>query len=521
MKKSTSASERGQKVFGYELKAWSDKASSTKKNTANNQRIGRIYFFGKATSTNQIKKQLADANVAEWVLDWKSESSHGDKIELQGEEGPIWIVKGQPEKGLGHHKHMLDKSSFGRARDLMGSLVSGIVDYNLNKLFIEFVRVTEDQVYGAMTGLEVGVYRFKRVRAKEKLTLPLIHVEGAEAALIKKAGKLGLAVNLARHLVNVPAGELHPESFAQEMRTLFQGSQTSKVDIWQEARLAKEKCGMILAVGQGSPHKPRLVHIKYRPKQRSKFKQPIAFVGKGVTFDTGGLDIKPSQYMRHMKKDMGGSASIAALAWWVEASGLKIPCDFWLAMSENSVDGHSFRPGDILQSRKGTKVEIHNTDAEGRLVLGDAIDVAINQKAADKPVALIDCATLTGAVRVGIGTMFAGLFSNDDHLADAIVKAGQKVSDPVWRLPLAHEYLGYLKSHVADMTNCAAVPYGGGITAALFLERFVGDMKWAHLDMMAWADKPSGAMSEVGGNGQMVQSLSRFMEHVTPDFFKD
>ena len=253
------------------------------------------------------------------------------------------------------------------------------------------------------------------------------------------------------------------------------------------------------------------MHLKYRPKGSKRGQRPLAFVGKGVTFDTGGLDIKVSSGMRLMKKDMGGSASLCGLAYWLEQSQLAVPCDFYLALAENAVDKHSYRPGDILTARSGTTVEIDNTDAEGRLVLADAIDVAVKTKGADAPEALIDLATLTGAMRVALGTRVAGLFANDDTLAETLLAAAQRTSEPSWRMPLYSDYLSSLRSSVADMANSGHSRFGGAIVAALFLQRFVGDIPWAHFDMYAWSDGNTGGCIEAGGTGQCVQLLADFL----------
>jgi leucyl aminopeptidase len=282
------------------------------------------------------------------------------------------------------------------------------------------------------------------------------------------------------------------------------------VTVWDDKKLASEKMGLHLSVGMGATHGPRMVHMKYRPTKKSGLK-PIAFVGKGITFDTGGLDIKPSSAMRLMKKDMGGAASVIALALWASESQYPGPLDFYLALAENAVDANAFRPGDIVTARNGMKVEIDNTDAEGRLVLADVLDVACKQKGSDDPEFVIDVATLTGAIKVGLGAEIAGLFANDDDLAIELTKAGQRAGDLNWRMPLFDKYWGDLSSPFADCKNSGG-GFGGAITAALFLQKFVGGKKWAHLDVYAWADRPSGAIGGSGGSGQPVQCLIEFLE---------
>jgi leucyl aminopeptidase len=287
--------------------------------------------------------------------------------------------------------------------------------------------------------------------------------------------------------------------------------------------------GLHLAVGQGALHGPRMIHLKYRPKKTSSSKlassksaasksvggksnsKPIAFVGKGITFDSGGLDIKPSSGMRLMKKDMGGAAAVLGVALWAELSQINLDLDFYIGLAENAVDQKSFRPSDVVTARNGMSVEIHNTDAEGRLVLADLLDVAVTKAGVDEPEIVIDVATLTGAIKVALGADLAGLFSNSDQLSDEIQSAGQKAGDLNWRMPLYLKYTHGMSSSFADIVN-AIDGFGGAITAALFLEKFVRNKPWAHLDIYAWNDKNSGSLSFSGGNGQAVQCLVQFLK---------
>jgi len=215
--------------------------------------------------------------------------------------------------------------------------------------------------------------------------------------------------------------------------------------------------------------------------------------------------------MRLMKKDMGGAAAVLALAYWADQSGYQAPCDFYLALAENSVDAKAMRPSDLYTSRAGHIVEIDNTDAEGRLVLADVMDVAVTQKGADEPEVIVDVATLTGAIKVALGAEIAGLFCNDDALALQLQKAGQRAGDLNWRMPLLNRYFSSLSSNFADFKN-SADGFGGAITAALFLEKFCGGKKWAHLDVYSWNDKTTGALSFAGANGQPVQALIEWLK---------
>jgi leucyl aminopeptidase len=259
----------------------------------------------------------------------------------------------------------------------------------------------------------------------------------------------------------------------------------------------------LIELGWGDPSHPR-----------------VALVGKGVCFDTGGLGIKPDAGMKLMKKDMGGSASIVGIAHWLSESGSDVACDLYLALAENAVDAHSFRPGDVLTARNGLTVEIHNTDAEGRLVMADVMDVATNKQIDSAPVALIDLSTLTGAMRVAVGTEIAGMFANNDGLADLALSSGQKAGDPAWRIPLWDNYKAQLKSSFADLANASDSGFGGAITAALFLQKFLKhQIPWLHFDLYCWSDRANGAIGDSGGNGQGVQMMVRLLERISQGTF--
>ncbi|MGZ3690904.1 MAG: leucyl aminopeptidase family protein, partial [Pseudobdellovibrio sp.] len=314
-----------------------------------------------------------------------------------------------------------------------------------------------------------------------------------------------------RHLVNLPPNDINPATIEALIKKDLQFNAAAvKIDVWDAKKLDQENMHLHLAVGKGSDTPPRMVHIKYRPKKKSS-KKPIAFVGKGITFDTGGLDIKPSAGMRLMKKDMGGAAAVIGLAYWAIQSKYDRACDFYLALAENSVDAKSMRPSDVYKSRAGFLVEIDNTDAEGRLVLADVMDVAAKQAGADAPEYLIDLATLTGAIKVALGADVAGLFSNDDKLATQLQNAGQATGEPNWRMPLVQKYFSSMSSNFADFKN-SGEGFGGAITAALFLEKFCNGVKWAHLDIYSWTDKVQGPFAAAGASGQPVQSLIHWLK---------
>lgn len=397
-----------------------------------------------------------------------------------------------------------------RVRDYMGALISTLERLEVESAEIDF-HLSSDELEAALTGLELALYRYKRVRKHEAPKFKLmLTLKGKAIApkTIEQLTLLGQGVNLARHLTNLPPNDLNPVTYADFAKNWFSGMKGLEVEVWDEKRLLKEGMNLHLNVGKGSVYQPRLVCLRYRPSGVAK-KAPIAIVGKGITFDTGGLDIKPSAGMRLMKKDMGGSASATGLAYWAARSSVKQPMDFYLALAENAISGDSFRPSDVLTARNGMTVEIHNTDAEGRLVLADAMDVAVTAK--EKPRLLIDLATLTGAIKVALGGQLAGLFANDAKLATSLQAAGREVGELAWPMPLFQKYRSQTPSTFADMVN-AVDGFGGAVTAALFLEKFVKDVPWAHYDIYAWKDSADGCFLEGGGNGQTVMTLATWIK---------
>lgn len=477
---------------------------------------GAIYFFGATEAKN--KKDNLETILDTHALDFqKEELKKSDKkcLHFIGQSGPVWIIFENLAKSS-DHDGLLDEAPYAFARDQFGAVLNQIRALKLKSVSLYFQTELEASIEGALVGLEMASYQFldffkTSVEQKypEKLKIQL----NIKKEILNKALAKASAVQVARHLVNLPPNVINPATVEQFAKAL-PFSKSTKVTVWDEQKCETEGMGLLLAVGAGSPTAPRMIHFKYRPVQKKKVsKKPIAFVGKGVTFDTGGLDIKPSGAMRLMKKDMGGSAAVLALAYWVDAVGYDRACDFYLALAENSVDGFSMRPSDVYKSRAGYLVEIDNTDAEGRLALADVMDVAITQKGADEPEYLIDIATLTGGIKVALGADVAGLFSNDDELAQQINQAGQRAGELNWRMPLIQKYFGSMNSNFADFKN-SGESFGGAITAALFLQKFAGNKKWAHLDVYSWNDKSTGALAAGVANGQPVQSMIEWLESV-------
>lgn len=434
------------------------------------------------------------------------ENGPRDLTVLNSEKGPVWILIKRTPEGPFSHSGALEESDYSWYRDQGGALFSLIKNSGYSEVGLELLAMNEEMTHGLFVGFELAGYNFKENYFKAEKKQFKIFTK-LDRKILFESMTLGRSINIGRHLVNLPPNIAHPESLTEFAVKTFKGRKNMSLDVWDMKRLAKEKMGLLIGVGQGSGSQPSLVHFKYRPRSGKK---PIAFVGKGITFDTGGLDIKPSSGMRLMKKDMGGAAALFGLAWWLSESNYKHPVDIYLALAENSVDAKSFRPSDVLISRSGQSVEIHNTDAEGRLVLADALDVAVTQKGKDEPESVIDVATLTGAIKVALGTEISGLFSNDDKLASALTKAGQSRGELTWRMPLFSRYTATFSTPFADMVN-AVDGFAGPITAALFLEKFVKQKSWAHFDIYAWNDKATGALQFAGGNGQTVQTFTKFL----------
>ena len=325
-------------------------------------------------------------------------------------------------------------------------------------------------------GWLVGAYQFDRyITNKSDKKFATLAINNAD--IVDNATKAAQATALTRDLVNTPAADMMPTDIAEATQGLaakFNG----KVKQIIGDELLVHNYPTIHAVGRASVHTPCLIDLTWGDTNNPQ----VTLVGKGVCFDSGGLDIKPAAGMRNMKKDMGGAAHVLGLAQLIMAHKLPINLRVLIPAVENAVSSNALRPGDVVTTRKGLTVEIHNTDAEGRLVLCDALAEAEN----DEPELIIDFATLTGAMRVALGTELPGFFANNDEVAADITAAGLTNSDPVWRMPLHKPYEDLFKSTIADMTNCPAQPFGGAISAALYLQRFIEKTDWVHFDIMAF-----------------------------------
>lgn len=353
-------------------------------------------------------------------------------------------------------------------------------------------------VSGAMVGC-VGQDLFK----KDKSLFQPSSIEwlNVDAETVSTGEVIGNAINLTRRLVNLPPNIIYPETLAAEAVQIGQSNPIT-VEVWDQKRLEQERCGSLLGVAQGSLREPRLVILSYQGDASGS--APIALVGKGVTFDSGGYSIKPSDGMLTMKCDMAGAATVLGIM--SAAAQLKVKKNLVgvIGLVENMVSGNAFRLGDVLTARNGKTIEIHNTDAEGRLVLADCLDVALQHK----PSHIVDFATLTGACVVGLGTEISGLMTNNESWQNEIRQVADACGEYTWPLPMHAFFTEQIAGKVADIKNVGEGRWGGAITAAKFLEEFVGECPWTHIDIAGPAFLDSAKpWCDAGGTGTLVRSF--------------
>ena len=367
-----------------------------------------------------------------------------------------------------------------------------------------------EEVGAIAEGAAMGTYRFDRYKtaqdddptevASVQVLTPFGRQTTASAAA-ERAVVVARAVNAARDWVNTAPGDLRPPAFADAISAL--GTKGVDVAVWDEKRLAKEGCGGLLGVAAGSDVPPRLVRMTYSP---AGAEQHLALVGKGITFDSGGLSIKTGVGMQTMKMDMAGAAAVVAATTAIAELGLPVAVTAWACLAENMPSGSATRPGDVLTLRGGRTVEVHNTDAEGRLVLGDGLALAAESDADH----VVDVATLTGACLVALGERTAGVLANDDALSERVLSASRAAGEPMWPLPIPEEIAkAVTSSTIADVRQHNPKPYGGTLYAAAFLREFVGEKAWAHLDIAgpAWNDGGVRDYTPTGGTGAAVRTL--------------
>ncbi len=379
---------------------------------------------------------------------------------------------------------------------------------------VQLGAVSADVAAQAAYGATLASYRFDRYRTTEKpearpsatrIVIELDDPTGVEAAFAPLKA-VADATCFARDLVSEPANILYPAEFAARVKALESLGLT--VEVLGEAEMTKLGMGSLLGVGQGSRRESQLVVIQWKGASDPNA-QPVAFVGKGVTFDTGGISLKPADGMEDMKWDMGGAAAVSGLMHALAGRKAKVNAVGILGLVENMPDGNAQRPGDIVTSMSGQTIEVINTDAEGRLVLADALWYCQDRF---KPKFMIDLATLTGAIIIALGNDYAGLFSNNDELANNLLAASETSGEPLWRLPIPPAYEKQIESMAADMKNVGGRP-GGSITAALFLQRFVNKLPWAHLDIASTAWKKPSAVPTIpdGATGYGVRLLNQLV----------
>jgi len=419
-----------------------------------------------------------------------------DWIKAQGwkpKEGSILLLPGSPG-GVGG----VLLGTGGKDWASRTPLLTGVLPSALPEGDYRFASALADPELAAL-GFRAWSYRFTHYKtASELKTKRLVLPQGASR---EEVLALAEALYFGRDLINTPANDLGPaelEAAARELANTYGGS----VKVTEGSSLLSDNFPMIHAVGRASDRAPRLIDLRFGADHAPK----VTIVGKGICFDTGGLDIKPGSAMGLMKKDMGGAASALAFALLAMRAKLPIRLRVLIPAAENSISGNAFRPGDVLSSRNGMTVEIGNTDAEGRLVLADAISLA-DEEAPDY---LITIATLTGAARVALGPDLPPLYSDDEDFAAGLLASGRAIGDPLWRMPFWAPYDKMLKSSIADVNQIAEGSYAGSVVAALFLKRFVKEAKrFAHLDIFAWVPREQPGRPQ-GGEPQAARALFQF-----------
>lgn len=363
-------------------------------------------------------------------------------------------------------------------------------------------------VDSVVIGCLVGAIGQDLYRDKKNLRPPKKVILFADRDIDTSRGEaIAVGIAMTRHLVNQAPNHMYPASFVDQTLEQLAGTALQS-EVWDEEKLREERCESMLAVGRASDKPPRLLILKYQGTEAGKGMAPIALVGKGVTFDSGGLSIKPTDSMLTMKCDMAGGATVVGVMFALASLKIARPVLALVGLVENVISGNAYKLGDILHSRAGKSIEVHNTDAEGRLVLADVLNVALDHK----PSKIVDFATLTGACVVALGTDVGGLMVNNDELADEIEESAKQVGEYIWQLPMFPLFDEQIQGKVADLKNVGDGRWGGAITAAKFLEQFVGETPWAHIDLAgpAFADKPKG-WCDAGGTGYMVHTITNWL----------
>ncbi len=418
-----------------------------------------LYLLSKDTACEQAKN-IGGAMLHAWA------TAH----DLGTKDGETTLLCPDDQGAIGCVLHVLDDVT-----DMYGiaSLATSLPTGEYAPSF-DHHDASDDTLEQLALGWSLAQYRYTRYKSKEAAELPTLHLSDAMQARITPFVE---AITLTRDLINTPPSDMGPVELADAVVTL--GKRYKAKTTLTEGKKLQTDYPAVYAVGKASSRQPIYADLRWGKKDAPR----VTLVGKGVCFDTGGLDIKSSSGMRLMKKDMGGAAAVLGLAQLIMAHDLPVQLRVLIPAVENSVGSNAFRTSDVINTRNGMTVEIGNTDAEGRLILADALADASDEQ----PEILIDCATLTGAARVALGTDMPACFTNNDALAKDVLSQSHTQQDPLWQLPLHQPYAKKLKSDIADTNHIGGGSYGGAITAALFLEKFVGkDIPWMHVDMMAW-----------------------------------
>jgi len=428
-----------------------------------------------------------------------------DLIAVQGLDGARLVLTGAGKK---------DAWGARNAELAAAHAFNAVKTSGCDTLVIRLGDTAADEAAAAAFGVTLAAYRFDKYRTTEKAEKKpsvgkvSVAVEATKAAskAFKPLSSLADSIILARNLVSEPANVLYPEEFARRVKKLTDLG--LEVEILGEKEMKKLGMGSLLGVGQGSVRESQLAVIQWKGA-KDPAAQPVAFVGKGVCFDTGGISLKPADGMEEMITDMGGAAAVTGVMRALAARKAKVNAVGILGLVENMPDGNAQRPGDVVTSMSGQTIEVINTDAEGRLVLADAVWYCQQRF---KPKFLIDLATLTGAIIIGLGKDVAGLYANDDGLAENLLAASKATDEQLWRMPLPPAYEKQIDSHVADVKNTGGRP-GGSITAALFIQRFIKDTAWAHLDIAGpvWKQPSTSPIAAGGATGFGVRLLDRLV----------
>lgn len=420
-------------------------------------------------------------------------------VPLPGEEPPAMALL----MGMDRKNQLTPEKAF----RLGGKMTRQLADSGVRKVAVPLEEIVAEVdeanfIAGALLGSEgQALYRGEKTPVfPEKLVFCTSRTSRAREGVV-----VGEAINLTRRLVNEPPNRMYPESFV-EAASEMAAQCGLEVEVWDEERLERERCWALLAVARAAAHRPRLLMLRHRGGGATS--PPLALVGKGVTFDSGGLSLKPSESMTDMKCDMAGAATVVGAMRAIAQLELPVNVYGYCGLVENMIAGNAYRLGDVIETRSGKTIEILNTDAEGRVVLADVLNVACEAK----PAGIVDLATLTGACMVALGHDVVGMFTNTDRLASEMRACANKTGELVWQLPMFDHYGELVESQVAEIKNVGAGRWAGAITAAKFLEHFVQDKPWLHLDIAgpAFADS-SKAYRDAGATGVMVRTLVEFV----------